>query len=223
MKPTDIARIIMKTNEKKRQGIRTLSPLAGARLSRTHKPDDLGLEEWQRLLRKQYGAQQEYRLENLGGHPIFSEFRLHNPETARTYKIAIRGSAPLDNYCSCPDYAATGLGTCKHVEFVLSGLMKRKGAGKAFLAGYTPSYSEVHLRYGLRREAAFRPGKGAPPELLSLAAEYFDGAGILKEDRLSRFNRFLDAIPRDNGHEVRCYDDVLGYIAEHQDAEHRRR
>jgi superfamily II DNA or RNA helicase len=220
---TDIARIIMNTNEKKRQGTRTLSPPAGARLSRTHKPDDLGLEEWQRLLRKQYGAQQKYRLENLGDHPLFTEFRLHNPETAKTYKIAIRGSAPPDNYCSCPDYAATGLGTCKHIEFVLSRLMKRKGARKAFKEGYTPFYSEVHLRYGLKRQVAFRPGTGAPPELLSLAKEYFDGAGILKEDRLSGFNRFLDAIPRDDGHEVRCYDDVLGYIAEHQDAEHRRK
>lgn len=136
---------------------------AGTSLSRTQKPDHLGLEEWQRILRKQYGAEQKYRLENLGGHPLFTEFRLHNPESGKTYKIAIRGSEPLDNYCSCPDYAVTGLGTCKHIEFALSRLMKRKGAGKAFREGYTPSFSEIHLRYGLRRQAAFRPGTGAPP------------------------------------------------------------
>jgi SNF2 family DNA or RNA helicase len=28
--------------------------------------------------------------------------------------------------------------------------------------------------------------------------------------------------PQNSGHEVRCYDDVMQYIAEHQDAEHRR-
>lgn len=142
---------------------------AGTSLSRTQKPDHLGLEEWQRILRKQYGAEQKYRLENLGDHPLFTEFRLHNPESGKTYKIAIRGSEPLDNYCSCPDYAVTGLGTCKHIEFALSRLMKRKGAGKASREGYTPSFSEIHLRYGLRRQVAFRPGTGAPPGLLALA------------------------------------------------------
>lgn len=195
----------------------------GVKLSRMHKPDHLGLEEWQRLLRKQYGAEQKFRLENVGDHPLFSEFRLHNPESGRTYKVAIRGCEPLDNYCSCPDYAVTGLGTCKHVEFTISRLMKRKGAVKTFREGYIPCYTEVYLRYGFRREVAFRPGTGAPHDLLAHAEEFFDGAGILKDERISDFHRFLDAIPRGNGHEVRCYDDVLGYIAEHQDAGHRRR
>lgn len=194
----------------------------GPKISRTHKPDHLGLEEWQRLLRKQYGSEQRYRLENVGDHPVFSEFRLHNPESGKTYRIAVRGKDPLDNYCSCPDYAVSGLGTCKHIEFTLSRLMKRKGAGKAFREGYVPSCSEVYLRYGLRRQVAFRPGTGAPPWLLALAGELFDGAGMLKDERMPDLGRFLHAIHGGNGHEVRCYDDVLEYAAELEDAEHRR-
>jgi len=195
---------------------------AGMNLSRTHKPDGLGLDDWQRLLRVRFGERQRYKLENRGDHPIFSEFLLANPESGKTYKIAIRGNAPFDNYCSCPDYDVNGLGTCKHIAFAVSTLMKRKGAKKAFREGYAPPYSEVYLGYGLMREVRFKAGKDAPPGLLSLADDYFDRSGRLKENRLLGFHRFLNAVPRDNGHEVRCYDDVMAYVAEHQDAEHRR-
>ena len=97
-------------------------------VSRTHKPDNMSLEDWQRLLRKQFGVQQRFRLQNKGDHPIFSEYLLTNSETGKTYKIAIRGSNPGDNYCSCPDYSINNLGTCKHIEFVLARLVKKKGS-----------------------------------------------------------------------------------------------
>ena len=191
------------------------------RIPRTHKPEDISLEEWQRILRKQYGEQQKYKLENTGDHPLFSEFKLTNPESGKAYKIAIRGDAPGDNYCSCPDYSINNLGTCKHIEFTLSKLMKRRGAKKAFTEGYTLPYSEVYLRYGLKREVRFKMGKGAPPELLSLANKFFDPNGILKENHILNFPQFLNSISQKNGHEIRCYDDVMAYIAEYQDAEYR--
>jgi SNF2 family DNA or RNA helicase len=84
-----------------------------------------------------------------------------------------------------------------------------------------PPFSEVFLSYGLKKEVRFKPGLRAPAEPLSLAGEFFD-EGRLKEDRILDFPRFLNRIPRNNGHEVRCYDDVMAYVAEHQDKEHRR-
>jgi SNF2 family DNA or RNA helicase len=74
----------------------------------------------------------------------------------------------------------------------------------------------------LKRQVHFKAGKGAPAELLSLASRYFDSAGILKEGHLLNFHCFLNTVPHADGHEVRCYDDVMAYIAEHQDAAHRR-
>ena len=61
------------------------------KVSRIHKPDDLSLEEWQRILRKQYAEQQNYKLFNTGDHPIFSNFQLKSTDSGKTYKIAIRG------------------------------------------------------------------------------------------------------------------------------------
>ena len=191
------------------------------KFSRTHKPDDLALDEWQRILRKQYAEVQRYDIKNIGDHPVFSEFLVTNPDTAKTYRVAIRGEAPGDNYCSCPDYHINNLGTCKHIEQTLLTLKKKRGAAKAFRQGYEPPYSEIYLSYGVRREVRFRPGKDAPPRLLALARGYFDQHGVLRNTRILEFPRFFDKAAR-IGHEVRCYDDVMSYIAEYQDAERRR-
>jgi superfamily II DNA or RNA helicase len=192
------------------------------KISRTHKPDGVALEDWQRALRRQFGEQQPFILVNVGGHPLFPEFALTNPESGKTYRIAIRGEAPGMNYCSCPDFHINNLGTCKHIEFTLAKLSQQQGAKKRLREGYTPSWSEIWLSYGLKRQIRFRAGKDAPAELSLLAARYFDGSGVLRESSLLDFHTFLEAIPSRNGHEVRCYDDVMAYVAECQDAAHRR-
>jgi hypothetical protein len=99
------------------------------RLSRTHAPPDLPPADWQRGLRRQFGREQTFGLENLGTEPFFSEFRVSNPQSKSGYHVAIRGLRPSDNYCSCPDYATNELGTCKHIEFVLAVL---KAAARLF-------------------------------------------------------------------------------------------
>jgi superfamily II DNA or RNA helicase len=192
-------------------------------VSRTHKPNDLSLEEWQRLLRKQYGEQQGFLLENRGDHPVFSEFVVTNPQSGRTYKVAIRGDKPGDNYCSCPDFEINNLGTCKHIAFTLNRLAAANGKKNVFAKTYAPPFTEVFLAYGLKMEVRIRLGSGAPPGLVPLIKEFFYGDGRLKDDRILDFPRFLERVPRIASHEIRCYDDVMAYVAEHQDREHRRR
>lgn len=144
------------------------------RVFRTHKPDDVEIEEWQRLLRRQYAEMLSFKIKNTGEHPIFSEFAVTNPASGKTYKIAVRGIQPGENYCSCPDFSINTLGTCKHIEFVLSMLQKKSGAKKAFSRGCDVPYSEVYLSYGLRRQVRFRAGRGIPAGLRALIREYFD-------------------------------------------------
>src|SRR4249920_1641341 len=89
------------------------------RYSRLHPPADLEPEAWQIALRRQYGREQVFGLENIGDQPVFSEFRLKNPASGGSYRVAIRGTGLGENYCSCPDFATNDLGTCKHIEFTL--------------------------------------------------------------------------------------------------------
>ncbi len=53
------------------------------KLSRTHKPDDMSVEQWQIALRHQFGREQESALGNLDSHPLFSEIAGTNPQTKR--------------------------------------------------------------------------------------------------------------------------------------------
>lgn len=188
---------------------------------RTHKPKDMSLEEWQIALRREFAAEQDFDLKNVGREPIFSDFIVTNPKTQGTYRLAIRGQKPGDNYCSCPDFAVNTLGTCKHIEFTLGRLARRRGARSAFAQGFQPPYSEVYLRYGLKREVIFKPGTTCPPSLRHTASRYFDKNGILKPEAYSHFDTFLREAGS-NGHEVRCYDDAIGFAAQVRDQDRRR-
>jgi superfamily II DNA or RNA helicase len=191
------------------------------KLSRLHRPADMSLEDWQIELRRQFGREQDFRLTNVGEHPIFSEFDVVNPQSQNTYRVHVRGRLPGDNYCSCPDFATNTLGTCKHIEFALATLERKRGGKEALRDGYQPVYSEVYLHYGARREVRFRPGSGCPNEAASLAARYFGADGALLPDAFARFDTFLQEL-EPGEHEVRFGEDVLAFVAEVRDAERRR-
>ncbi len=189
--------------------------------SRLHKPEDMSLEDWQIELRRQFGREQNFELENRGEHPIFSEFQVANPQSQSTYTVHIRGHRVGENYCSCPDFATNTLGTCKHIEFTLAVLEQKPGAVAKLRAGYQPPASEVYLQYGAQREVRFRPGSACPIELARLASRYFGADGGLLPDAFGRFETFLSQA-RTLDPELRCFDDVLTFIAEVRDGEQRR-
>ena len=179
------------------------------------------LEEWQTALRRQYGREQRFRVENIGSTPVFSDFRVTNPASGQTYRVAIRGLGLGENFCSCPDFRTNTLGTCKHVEFTLARIERRRGGRAALRRGSRPRYSSVHLRYGARREVHFRCGTDCPQTLARLAARTFDADGLLRPDAFARFHVFLSEASRFD-HELRCYEDVLEFVAEVRDAKRRR-
>jgi len=186
------------------------------KISHLRKPEDMPLEQWQIALRKQFAQKQNFRLKNIGEKSLFSEFIVTNPQTDGEYRVAIRGQRIGSNYCSCPDFAVNTLGTCKHIEFTLAKLQRKRGGKKAFADGFQPTYSEIYLRYGAKREVMFSPGMNCPESLLELTSRYFDKYGILKPQGYSQFDTFT----RRAGvvkHDLRCYDDTIEFIAQVRD------
>src|SRR4029077_2994867 len=178
------------------------------KLSRTHAPADLSPVDWQRGLRRQFGREQTFGLENLTDEPFFSEFRVSNPVSKSSYRVAIRGFGPGGNFCSCPDYATSELGTCKHLEFTLARLEKKRGAKAAFARGYQPAFSELYLRNDGIRRVHFRAGTDCPPAVREAASGLFDldHGGMLADDRLGELDHFMTLVSK-SGHELRAYDD----------------
>jgi hypothetical protein len=192
------------------------------KLSRSYAPADLSPLDWQRGLRRQFGREQAFGLENLGSEPFFSEFRVSNPVSKSSYRVAIRGLGPGGNFCSCPDYATSELGTCKHLEFALARLEKKRGARAAFARGYQPVFSELYLRNEGKRCVHFRAGTDCPPAVRDAAAGLFDAKrnGALPDGRLGELEPFM-TMAANCGHELRAYDDALEFVAGRRDADRR--
>jgi superfamily II DNA or RNA helicase len=197
-------------------------PSAAPRLSRTRRPPETAVADWQTALRRQFGREQPFGLENLGTDPVFSDFRVHNPASGGHYRVAIRGRALGQNFCTCPDFATNDLGTCKHVEFTLAWLESRRGGKAALARGFEPAYSEIWLDYAGQRQVRFRAAKGCPPTLLKRASQMFDVAAgwALPRDRLAGLESLIGHA-RSIDHELRCYEDVWQFVAGIRDREHR--
>ena len=65
----------------------------------------------------------------------------------------------------------------------------------------------------------FRPGADCPAPLKSLARRFFDDQSRLTPEAFVHFHEFLHKASS-NGHEFRCYDDALGFIAQVRDKAH---
>jgi len=185
-----------------------------------HKPDELSFEEWQIALRREFGQEQQFIMQNTGDHPVFSDFEITNPFSNSTYKVAIRSEEPGPNYCACPDFSTNTLGTCKHIEFALHKLKRKRGAKKLFKAGFAPPYSSVSLQYGQQRKVVLRIGETESKQILDLAQEYFDKSNVLKPEAYDVFEEFVEKVLVLDP-EFRCYQDALDFILEIRDTHKR--
>ncbi len=192
------------------------------KLSRLQKPDEMSLEQWQTELRRQFGREQKFKLENSGGAAVFSEYQVTNPQTRNSYRVEIRGTMPGDNFCACPDFATNALGTCKHIEFTLAKLERRVAARTTLRGGFQPEYSAITLKYGAQREVRFLMGTTCPRALAVLAADYFGPDRVLRPEAFARFDQFVAKASRFD-HDLRCHDDAVAFIAEVRDAQDRGR
>jgi hypothetical protein len=67
-----------------------VKPNKAVKLARTHVPTAMSPGDWQRGLRRQFRREQSFVLENLGSEPFFSEFRVTNPSSKSSYRVAVR-------------------------------------------------------------------------------------------------------------------------------------
>jgi len=166
------------------------------------------LREEQIDLRRQRAKSTKFAIENLGKNRVFSDFRVTNPESGGRYEVTVRGFEVGDNTCTCPDYKANTLGTCKHIEAVLDDLrdelpphlQKKKAAVQR---------PEVYLHYGEQ----LRLGLHLPPrhsdKLARVAQTYFDDKFLWSgRGKFPDLIRDVEAVPE----EVTVPSDALDFV-----------
>ncbi len=177
------------------------------RLSNTVKPADMGLEEWQVALRHNQAEREHFAISEVSEQFCPGEYSVRNHKTRSQYKVIYRGAYSPWNYCSCPDFRTSGLGTCKHVEGVKLWL---QAEGKE-PRDEQPRYSSVYVDYRGQRSIRIRFGQDSRRELAALAAEYFDHASVLRPEAYACFDTFLERA-RGIDPEFRCYPDALEMV-----------
>lgn len=182
----------------------------------------MSAEKWQIALRKQVAEELPFRIENMNGHEVFSDFRVYNPKSGNHYKVAIRSGDDHENFCSCMDFKTNGLGTCKHIEAVLHKLKKKRDLARLLKTDYNPPYSSVYLHYLDGRKVKIRIGTDYQKEFSDLAKGYFDEDNELKQDAFDRFETFLKCA-NEISPDFRCYEDALDYILDIRDQKRRER
>ncbi|GJM32409.1 MAG: helicase [Saprospiraceae bacterium] len=191
------------------------------RVSYYKQPEEMTLRQWQMNLRQQFGKEQNFTLTNEGQHAVWSDFMVGNPASNSTYRVAIRGTAPGDNFCECLDFRTNGLGSCKHIEWALHKLQHTYGNKQHFRKPPPErTYSSIYLEYGETRRIRLRFGTEQKEALVKLANIYFDDEQVLYDHAYLEFDQFLEKA-RAIAPTFRCYPDALDFVIQKRADERR--
>lgn len=94
-----------------------------------------------RRLRGQTGSFEIHK--NGPEHSYFGFFTVTSK--TQSYQVEIRSLTDHINSCNCPDYKNNGLGTCKHIEFVLFNLSKKRKRAFKAAADQGSGFIEIFL------------------------------------------------------------------------------
>lgn len=166
------------------------------------------LREEQIDIRRQRAKAVRFGIENLGKKRVFSDYRVSNPESGGQYTVTVHGFDVGDNTCTCPDFRANTLGTCKHIEAVLehlkddlpANLQKKKA---------TFTRPELYLHYGEQLQLGLHLPARHSDKLGQLAKRFFDERGLW-----SGRGRYDDLVPAIESvpEEVTVMSDAMDFL-----------
>ena len=166
------------------------------------------LREEQIDLRRERARAGKFRIENLGRKKVFSDYRVTNPATGGEYTVSIRGFDTGDNACTCPDFKANTLGTCKHILAVLDELKEALPAQlhKKKAVVVRP---EIGLHYGEQLQLAIQLPPRHSDKLKELARKFFDERG--QWNPKARYEDLIPAVER-VPEEITVMSDALDFL-----------
>ena len=88
------------------------------KVSYHYRPDNMTLQDWQIALRRQAAMKEKFVISERDKKEYPGYYTVINPTSGNEYNVVYRGHQSPWNYCSCMDFKASQLGTCKHLEGV---------------------------------------------------------------------------------------------------------
>jgi superfamily II DNA or RNA helicase len=132
----------------------------------------------------------------------WADYTVTSTLSGKTYRVALRGTERGSSYCSCPDFRANTLGTCKHI---LRTLAKARGRFTAaeLKRPYNQTSIAVAVHYGVDMELRVLLPKKINDDVTTIIGKLRDQPVDDVRDLLKRI-RHLERL----GHQVLIYPDA---------------
>ncbi|MEJ7740546.1 MAG: DEAD/DEAH box helicase [Chitinophagaceae bacterium] len=202
--------------QKKLKSKRSKNNIVQPLISHIKKPLNLTGHEWQSALRKQFAGSKIFHIEKTGTEPVYSDYKVNNPETGNTYKVAIRSADNSFNFCTCLDFKNNKLGTCKHIEAVLQFINSRQKLKKQLASPNIPAYTSIYLCYREERAVKIRIGSDDHNRFTALSKKYFDKNNCLLAKSFLHIEKLLVEFKKINP-SFRFYEDALEFILSYRE------
>jgi superfamily II DNA/RNA helicase len=142
----------------------------------------------------------------------FSSFSV-NSKKDQQYRIEIRSLSEHINSCDCPDYRSNGLGTCKHIEYVLFRL--RKAGIKLFKQANINGNPNIEIFLDARNSkiCVLWPKK-INPKIRAIIDPFFSVDGTLLGNPIAAYPSLLSSIAKN--HKFLRISQHINYFIEYQ-------
>jgi superfamily II DNA or RNA helicase len=168
--------------------------------------------------RRQRAATESIAVQSLRVDGFYGDFLAGGDAAGRgAYRVEVRALERQDNTCNCMDFRKNGLGTCKHIEAVLSHLRAPgiRAYRRAAVSG--SPFAEVYLaRRGAPEVLALLPS-GLSAAARRLLATFFDSQGRLlapPTDAVPSLVRALEKVRPSVRTCIRVSQDVEAWVRE---------
>lgn len=166
------------------------------------------LREEQIDIRRRRAAEEGLKIQNLGRNRVFSDYQVSNPKSGGQYRVSIRGFDTGDNSCECPDFKTNTLGTCKHIEAVLSALRDQTPVQLRRRKAAVP-HPEIYLDYGEQLNVGIHLPARYSDMLRVLNERFFDLKGRWKGgDDYEQLIEMVEKVPE----QVTIFSDAMEFM-----------
>ncbi|MBR9979996.1 MAG: DEAD/DEAH box helicase family protein [Desulfatitalea sp.] len=156
--------------------------------------------------RRERAHKEKMVLQSMDRNQLWTDYIVTSKVSGKSYRIALRGFAPGESYCSCPDFRKNTLGTCKHILYV-QGRLKTKFPKKVRQTPPTVETIAVYLRYLEQMELRLLLPEHLAPEIEPHLAPLRDRSITDVRDLLRRIGQ-VERL----GTTVTLYPDAEAYI-----------
>ena len=181
------------------------------RVSYYRKPIEMSVNDWQWLLRKQFGEDNEFKITKIGDEHIFSDYLVYNPKTVNNYRVSLRDFEYKNNFCNCLDFKTNRLGICKHIAATIKFVNSKFDEKTLKQASFLSPYSSIYLDYKSGRHIKLKIGKENEAEFIEFRNKYFSDSNELLATSFPVFEKILQEAKNINSDFI-CYEDALEYV-----------